>query len=53
MTDSVFCCNILLMLEQLQQQWEPVPLLYSIYILHILFYPSSISQKHIPDDIQP
>ncbi len=40
MTDTVFCCNILLMLEQLRQQWEPVPLLYPIDILHILVYPS-------------
>ena len=43
MTDTVFCCNILSMLEQWRQQWEPVPLLYPIDILHILFYPSSIS----------
>ena len=40
MTDTVFCCNILSMLEQWRQQWEPVPLLYPIDILHILFYPS-------------
>ena len=31
------------MLEQWRQQWEPVPLLYPIDILHILLYPSSIS----------
>ena len=43
MTDTVFCCNILQMLEQWRQQWEPVPLLYPIDILHILLYPSSIS----------
>jgi hypothetical protein len=40
--------------RQQWQQWEPVPLrlLYPINIHHILFYPSSISRKHIPDDIQ-
>jgi hypothetical protein len=38
--------------RQQRQQLEPVPLLYPINILHILFYPSSISRKHIPDDIQ-